>query len=540
MRQTPDGWAASLTPIADNSPAVKPISNEPQMTDLVIKVNGVRIAARGGNWGMDDAMKRISREHLEPYFRLHKLANVNIIRNWVGQNTEPVFYDLADEYGLMVWNDFWESTEDYNAEAQDPELWLANAIDTVKRYRNHPSIVLWCGRNEGVPQPAITDGLNKVLDENDGTRYYSPSSNRVNLRNSGPYKYQDPKLYFDTFNRGFSVELGIPSLSTLESLQQSIAKQNQWPISDAWAYHDWHASAGGDVHPFMEHLAMQFGTPTSLPDMDRKAQMFNYTLHRAIFEGFNAHLWQPNSGRMIWMTQPSWPSNMWQMFSSDYDTQASFYGVMKASEPQHVQLDLATYEVNAINTTNESLTGTKVVASVSSLDNKQLFTKTVPVSVPIDGSATALQLPLADIFASSAIDAPVFVRLNLLGATGKTISTNFYWLAAHEEDMRKLNTLPQATITSKITTSREGNEKVVTAVLTNQGKQVAIELKLTLKKAQSEERILPAYYSDNYISLLPGETQTVIIHYPESAVTGNAALTLRGYNLSQTILQVGH
>jgi hypothetical protein len=543
-RQTPDGWAASLTAAADSSPAVKPVTNEPEMTDLVIKVNGVRIAARGGNWGMEDAMKRISRAHLEPYFRLHQLANVNIIRNWVGQNDEPVFYDLADKYGLMVWNDFWESTEDYNAEAQDVDLWLANATDTVKRYRNHPSVVMWCGRNEGVPQPAISDGLGKVLAEQDGTRYYTPSSNRVNLRNSGPYHYMDPKLYFDTLNRGFSVELGIPSLSTLESFKASVAPENQWPVSDAWTYHDWHTKGNGDIHPFMEHLDMQFGAPVSLPDMERKAQMFNYTLHRAIFEGFNQHLWAPNSGRLIWMTQPSWPSNMWQMFSHDYDTQASFYGVMHASEPQHVQLDLSNYNVGVINTTTAALNGATVEASVWSLANKQLFSKTVPVTVAEDEMATAMQLPLATLFAKpvsagGAEDAPVFVRLKLVSASGKVISSSFYWLAGHEEDMRKLNTLAQAQVGSKIMTSVDGDEKVMTAVLTNHGQQAALELKLTLEEAQGGERILPAYYSDNYVSLLPGESETVTVRYPATAATGDAALGLRGYNLTQTVVGVG-
>ena len=538
MRQTPDGWAASLTAAADNSPAVKPVTNEPGMTDLVIKVNGVRIAARGGNWGMEDARKRISREHLEPYFRLHQLANVNIIRNWVGQNDEPVFYDLADKYGLMVWNDFWESTEDYNAEAQDPELWLANAADVVKRYRNHPSIVMWCGRNEGVPQPAVSDGLAKVLAEYDGTRYYTPSSNRVNLRNSGPYHYMDPKLYFDTLNRGFSVELGIPSFSTLESFKHWTAPANQWPLSDSWAYHDWHQSGNGDVHPFMRHLDVQFGAATSLPDFVRKNQMFNYTLHRAIFEGFNAHLWAPNAGRLIWMTQPAWPSNEWQMFSHDYDTQASFYGVMHANEPQHVQLDLSTYDVAVINTTTGPLNGAKVEASVYSLDNKQLFTKNVTISVPVDASTNALRLPLAALFAEPGFDAPVFVRLNLAGAAGKQISTNFYWLAGKEEYMRKLNTLPQENIATKVTTGSDGDENVVTATLTNHGSQAAIELKLTLEEAQGGERILPAYYSDNYVSLLPGESRTVTIHYPASAAKGSAALGLRGYNLRQTVLPV--
>jgi hypothetical protein len=536
MRQTPDGWAASLTTEGETSPAVVPVANEPGMTDLVIKVNGVRIAARGGNWGMDDAMKHISIDHLEPYFRLHQLANVNIIRNWVGQNAEPAFYDLADKYGLMVWNDFWESTQDYNAEAQDPELWLANAEDTIKRYRNHPSIVMWCGRNEGVPQPAINAGLTALLAKYDGTRYYTPSSNAVNLRPSGPYHYEDPKLYFDTLNRGFSVELGVPSLSTLESLQHWIAPQNQWPVSDAWAYHDWHYAGGGDIHPFMQHLEKEFGAPVSLPDMERKAQMLNYMLHRAIFEGFNAHLWQPNSGRMIWMTQPAWPSNMWQMFSSDYDTQASYYGVKKACEPQHVQLDLSTYDVAVINTTTEPIDGAIVEAYVWSLDHKLLFSKTMPVSLVADTMSTLFTLPLHDIFAAAALDAPVFVRLKLATHAGQLLSDNFYWLAAHESDLRRLNSLPQAHIESNVTSSQNGANNVLTITLMNPGPVPAIALKLTLEERDSGERILPAYYSDNYVSLLPGESEKVIIEYPESIRHNPVKIGLRGYNLVQTTL----
>ena len=108
---------------------------------------------------MDDALKRISRARLQPYFELHRQANLNIIRNWLGQNTEEVFYELADEYGLLVLNDFWESTQDFQLEAEDPALFLANARDAIRRYRNHPSIALWFGRNEGVPQPILNEGL---------------------------------------------------------------------------------------------------------------------------------------------------------------------------------------------------------------------------------------------------------------------------------------------------------------------------------------------------------------------------------------------
>ncbi len=82
-----------------------------------------------------------------------------MVRDWMGQNSEENCDALADKYGLMVWNGFWESTQRYNLEAQDPQLFLKNARDSILHFRHHPSVVLWCGRNEGVPQPIINEGL---------------------------------------------------------------------------------------------------------------------------------------------------------------------------------------------------------------------------------------------------------------------------------------------------------------------------------------------------------------------------------------------
>lgn len=406
-------WVASLAPGGESSPAIHLLTSEEDAQSapyLVIKVNGVRIACRGGNWGMDDSRKRVSRERLEPYFRLHRDANVNIIRNWVGQNTEETFYQLADEYGLLVWNDFWDSTQNYNVEADDPALFLANARDTILRFRNHPSIVMWCGRNEGVPQPAINEGLADLITTLDGTRYYSPSSNQINLQGSGPYMYQDPKLYYTRLNHGFSVETGTPSMATLESFQAWIPKEDQWPIDDVWAYHDWHFSQGGDIHPFMGEVQAEFGAGTSLEDFERKAQMLNYVDHRAIFEGMNAHLWAPNSGRMLWMTQPAWPSTMWQIFSHDYDTQASFYGVKKACERVHVQLDLSNYNVDIVNTTTTPLTGVAVTAKVFSLDNKPLLHHEEKKDAPADAETDAFNLDFAPLMKDGVVLVKVEMR----------------------------------------------------------------------------------------------------------------------------------
>jgi Exo-beta-D-glucosaminidase Ig-fold domain/Glycosyl hydrolases family 2/Concanavalin A-like lectin/glucanases superfamily/Glycosyl hydrolases family 2, sugar binding domain/Glycosyl hydrolases family 2, TIM barrel domain len=535
-RENWHSWVASLAPDGEKSPAIRMLDDTKAAPYLVVRVNGVRIVCRGGNWGMDDARKRVSRERLEPYFRLNRDAHLDIIRNWVGQSTEETFYDLADEYGMLVWNDFWESTQNYNIEAEDPDLFLKNAADVISRYRNHPSILVWCGRNEGVPQPILNEGLIHLIATLDGTRYYFPSSNQINLQGSGPYSYQDPKLYYTFLNHGFSVETGTPSMSTLESFRAWIPKPDQWPIDDVWAYHDWHASGNGNTKPFMDEIQAEFGAPASLEDFDRKAQMLNYVDHRAIFEGMNAHLWAPNSGRMLWMTQPAWPSTMWQILTSDYDTQASFYGTMKACEPQHIQLDLATYDVELINTTNAPLANVTTTADVFSLDNKSLLHQQAPQNIPADSTTNVFHLDLAPLLANGV----ALVKLELKSASGETLSRNFYWLAAKSADYRALNTLPAANVTATATfISRENGEARIAVQLKNNGAAAALANKLTLVKAGDGTRILPAYLGDNYISLLPGESREIDIEYPVSAADGaKPELTLRGWNLASQKVSV--
>jgi Exo-beta-D-glucosaminidase Ig-fold domain/Glycosyl hydrolases family 2/Glycosyl hydrolases family 2, sugar binding domain/Glycosyl hydrolases family 2, TIM barrel domain len=528
-------WVSSLAPGGESSPSVRMLTDTKPAPYLVIKVNGVRIACRGGNWGMDDSRKRVSRERLEPYFRLHRDANLNIIRNWVGQNTEEVFYQLADEYGLLVWNDFWESTQNYNLEAEDVDLFLKNARDTILRFRNHPSIAMWCGRNEGVPQPVLNEGLAELVRSQDGTRYYSPSSNQINLQDSGPYKYTDPVLYYTTLNRGFSVETGTPSFSTLESFRTWIPKEDQWPISDDWAYHDWHQSSNGDMAPFMAEMQAEFGAPASLEDFERKAQMLDYIDHRAIFEGMNAHLWAPNSGRMLWMTQPAWPSNTWQILTSDYDTQSSFYGVKKACEPVHVQLDLSNYDVAVVNTTNDPHAGLLVTASVFSLDNKLLLHHEEKKDAAADSVTDGFKLDLTSLLSPDSI---VLVKLELRDSSGAVVSDNLYWLGAKSSSYRQLNRLVDSSLSLTAKSMRAGDEIHLRVELKNTGTVVSLQNKLTLVNAADGSRILPAYYSDNYVSLLPGETREIEIEYPAKSATGAAQIAVRGWNLAKQTVSV--
>ena len=533
IRQVPRGWAYSFAAGAETSPAVTPIAGDEGLSPfLVLRVNGVRIAARGGSIGMDDFMKRVGRDRQEPYFKLHRDAHLNIVRNWMGQDTGENFYALADEYGLMVFNDFWESTQDYNIEAQDVPLFLANARDVIRRYRNHPSIVVWVPRNEGVPQPILNEGLEKLIEQEDGTRLYMASSNRISLQNSGPYNWRKPEEYFTEHAKGFSVELGTPSFPTLESWKRTIPAPDLWPISDVWAYHDWHQTGNGAVASYMKAMDEQLGPATSLEDFERKAQMLQYVSYRAILEGFNAGLWKTNSARMFWMTQPAWPSSAWQIFSSDYDTHAAFYGTKKASEPVHVQMNLPDFKVMLINNGRTSIDGATVHARVTTLDNKLVLERNAVVSAGAGLTADAFTLDLAPALTNGV----ALVSLDVTSATGEILSRNFYWQGRDEASYRALAGMAQAKVDAKATSRTDGADRVTVIDLVNQGATAAIETKLTLFGSNGAQ-VLPALFTDNYVSLLPGENRRIEVRYPASAAKGVVTVRLRGWNVAPTAVK---
>ena len=454
---------------------------------------------------------------------------MNIIRNWMGNNNEEEFFELADENGMMILNDFWQSTQNFQVEPQDPQLFLANAVDTVKRYRNHPSIILWFGRNEGVPYPALNEGLDDVIAEHDGTRWFTGSSNVVNLQGSGPYNYRPPVGYFTDLATGFSVETGTPSLSTLESVKASVPESELWPLSDTLAYHDWHFAGNGDTKTFMQTLGAMFGGASSFPDFERKAQMMNLETHKAMYEGFLGHLWTKNSGRLLWMTHPAWPSNAWQIYSWDYDTHAAYYGAKKAAEPLHVQLNLPGNELVVLNTTQAAVPDLTARTRVVSLDNRELFTRIDRVDAAANQATKLEPVPLDRIFAQ---DPMVLVSLQLLNGQNRVVAENFYWRGRDPASYRALNDLAQVSLDATAATPvADGEDRMIAVTLTNPGQVPVLNAKLTLVDGHGE-RILPAYYSDNYVALLPGERKRIEVRYPAS-ISATPSLTLRGWNVAQ-------
>jgi len=541
--KTPFHWGQDqqttpgLWPGMEDSPALKPAADTNMGMYLVIKVNGRRIECIGGDWGMDDAMKNVSREHLEPYLRLEHDAHLNIIRNWAGQSTSEAFYDLCDKYGIMVWNEFWMNTETWNYTPVDHALLLRNCEDAIKRFRNHPCIALWCPRNEGVPPEDVNQALDRMVRELDGTRYYQPNSRLVDLRSSGPWGNLPLDQYFHNLNQGFTTELGAGCIPSAEVMRSMMPAADLWPPGDVWTYHNMHKHWAGvsDIDSTFERITTRYGAPTDLDDCCRKAQMLNYETYRAIIEGFNSRLWNNCSGVIMWMTHPSWPSMVMQLYTWDYDVNGSLFGAMKGAEPVHIQMTLPECKIQVINHRAESLDNVTATATIYDLSGyaEQSTNETLTAAAGNCTDAFTLDFPA---------DGAHFVNLELRDHDGKLLSRNFYWHARDEHQLQQLNSLPQVAVKGKWRVRAVGRrsraaqtDSIIEGCITNTGKVPALEIRLTLRDHKTGQRILPAYYDDNYISLLPGETRNFRIEFREVDANKHPEITLDGWNIKEKI-----
>ena len=125
-------------------------------------INGRRFIARGGNWGFPESMLRYRAREYDVAVRYHQDMNFTMIRNWVGQTGDDAFYDACDRYGIVVWQDFWLANPVDGPNPDDPDLFLKNAEDFILRIRNHPSVGLYVGRNEGNPPEPIDVGAEEA------------------------------------------------------------------------------------------------------------------------------------------------------------------------------------------------------------------------------------------------------------------------------------------------------------------------------------------------------------------------------------------
>ncbi len=143
---------------------------------LKMWINGRRFIPKGGNWGFSESMLRYRGREYEAAMRYHRDMHFNMVRNWVGQIGEDAFYEAADRNGIVVMQDFWLANPWDGPDPDDNAMFMRNVRDTLLRIRNHPSIGLYCGRNEGYPLKPLDDSIRAALKELTADIQYIPSS----------------------------------------------------------------------------------------------------------------------------------------------------------------------------------------------------------------------------------------------------------------------------------------------------------------------------------------------------------------------------
>jgi hypothetical protein len=490
---------------------------------FLLYCNGERILLFGGNWGMPELMLRATPAKYDQWVRMHKEMNYNMIRNWVGQTGHDAFYDACDKYGILIFDDFWLANPGDGPNPDSVAAFIRCAHDKVYRQRNHASVAIWCGRNEGNPSAAasgspgiagLDDSLRAATVDHDGTRTYVPSSANDPMAGFGPYELKDPKWYF--VNKGSGTlhsELGVVAPMVYESMVLALGSANLWPINTMWGVHDWTQDRDDT---FELQLQTRFGAATGITDFCKKAQCVNYQAIQAIYETYQDNR---GSGLLLWMSHPAWPSLKCQTYDYFGDYTGGFFAARKACENTHILWNCQNNDVVVANDTRTALTNVQAKAWVYNMDGSQQYYNSVTLSVPRDSSLTVFNLA----FPATGLSSVHFVRLRLFKSDGTTlISENFYWRGTTWLNYSSINTLAPAALT--VTNNTTSN-----VTIANTGSTVAFFIRLKVVD-NSGNRILPVYYSDNYFTLLPGESKTIALEY-----AGNGTLVAEPYNGAVTV-----
>lgn len=505
--------------------------------ERVYKINGKEIYPKGGNWVID-MMLNWTASRYEREVMLTKNANLNMLRVWGPTGVAPkAFYRAADKHGVMMWqdflNDFWGTYK--NTPGYQPEMKLFEnaSIQIVEKLRNHPSLVMWCGGNEGVNprEDLLVNSVLKKYDSRD-TRHYLKQSDGDGLHGGGPYHTLEPKDYFTHKKlQGFSSEIGPSGIPVLQSMQKFMPETGKswmpgrFPLDGAWAFHDANDWPGEDSRKFTSYdtmLRSYYGAPDTtnlkagFADYISKAQVVNYDVYRAAIESINRQLWKNSSGILLWKSNSSWPSITWQVYDWYMQAHAGYYGAKKAAGLLNIQLNRDNNTVSFLNLTPENLQNLTVSATLYDMNTQKAWEKTEVLSA---GSNCSV---LSDIIVPVS-DKVRFLKLTVADKAGKVIADNFYWL----QSSNKLSALQQLPETKLVVSASEkstetGSRYVVN--VKNVGATIAFMFNARIAGAVSHQELLPTLWSDNYISLLPGESKVLEAEIRKEDITESPIL----------------
>ncbi len=518
-------------------------------------LNGKPVLIRGAGW-TDDIFLRDTPETNELQVRYVRDMNLNCIRFENIWGTSQNIYDLCDRYGLLVltgWSCQWEWAEylgkpidkKYGGIVSPEDIALISRSfgDQVRWLRRHPSIIAWFVGSDLLPHPDLERKYIDILKKSDNRPHLISAANTKSevsglsgMKMAGPYDYVAPNYWYleqapgGAF--GFNTETGIGAqIPVRESLEKMIGK-NLWPLNDVWYYHcTVSATAMNNLDRLQQVIKGRYGEPTGLEDFLHKADLTNYDGTRAMFESFRCNVPRA-TGIVQWMLNSARPGLYWQLYDYYLVPNASYYAVKKGNAPLQLVYDYAKRTVFAVNE-QQATSCLQASMSLYALDGKLLAERTQPVYVAPYSSVKTFDIPTAD--------GVSFLFLSLKDGEGRTIATNEYVLSSVADDYdwstsdwykteftrfadyTPLTSLPKADVTITSQTYQDGR---LTLTLKNASDCVAFFVRLAAKDAAGH-LIVPAFWSDNYLSIPPqGEIQ-LTCDLPVSPVT----ISLDGWNV---------
>ena len=497
---------------------IREVKTTDKDTELRIYINHRRLIPLGGNWAFSENNLNYRGREFDAAVRHHKEMNYNMIRNWVGMTGDKEFYEACDRYGIMVWQDFWLANPADGPDPDDNDMFMDNARDFVLKIRNHPSIGIYCGRNEGYPPKILDEGLrNTVATLHPGLDYISSSADD-GVSGHGPYWAIRAKEYFEKQTGKLHTERGMPNVMTYEGLSRMLDADHLWPQNISWGRHDYTMEGAQRGATFNELIADNFGEPTSAQEFCEWAQWINYEGYRAMYESGS----KDRMGLLIWMSHPCWPSMVWQTYDYYLEPTAAYYGVKHACEPLHVQWNPLTNYVEVVNRSAGRQQGI-AKAAIIDLNGNTVWEQTQGYVCDEDMTLDMMQVEVPEDIAGA-----YFLRLTLINDNGQMRSMNDYVNTTEDNDRTSLHDLRRAQVNTAL------NGKSIT--LSNNGNVPAVMLRLNFK-GDDGEQILPVIFSDNYFHLMPGETRTINIEWKAEDARGTSPiLEITGTNIAKSII----
>ncbi len=484
---------------------------------FIFHINGIPIFCKGANWiPADSILPRVTAKDYEDLLNLAKEAQINMLRVWGGGIYESdVFYELCDEKGIMVWQDFMFACAEYPEEEWFWENVKIEAEEAVRRLRDHPSIVLWCGNNENqwgfyarwwgkkdkfYGETVYHKILPEVCARLDPSRPYwpgspfggvDPNSQAEGDRHSWDVwsGWQDYTMYC-VDNGRFISEFGFQAPPTMETIESFTKEKDRSPQSEVMEHHNKMVQGTERLFRF---LAAHFKVPEDFKSYVLLTQINQGEALKTGIEHWRRRKFM-TSGALFWQLNDCWPVASWSVIDYYHRLKPSYYYVKRCFSPLLVSLTKEGESVNAwvTNDTLREFKG-KVVLKLQTLRGNILSAAEQEVSIPANSSKMVLSQKLEP-STENAVDR-FFTAQLYYGDELLSQNTLFLKRFKHVE-------LPRPKF--KVRMEEGANVRSFRVTVSSNVFVKAVYIKLP-------QNLGRCFYSDNYFDLLPKSERTVFI-----------------------------